>query len=52
MSSAFAITVFQQPGTQLTGITSIGNGSAVHVRGLLFVDTGIYKMVASRIREP
>jgi hypothetical protein len=44
-----AITVFQQPGTELRGIT---NGSTVHARGLLFLDGGTYKLVASRIMAP
>jgi hypothetical protein len=46
------ITVFQQPGTELRGMTTITNGSTVHVRGLLFFDAGIYKLVAGRIMAP
>ena len=44
-----SITVFQQAGTQLMSLTSVGNGNSVHVRGLLFLDAGAYKLVANRI---
>ena len=46
------VTVFQQPGTELRGMTTISNGSTVHVRGLLFLDAGTYKLAASRIIAP
>ena len=49
LTGANTITVFQQAGTQLIGLTSIANGNSVHVRGLLFLDAGTYKLVASRI---
>lgn len=52
LTGANTITVFQQSGTLLSGLTSVSNGSAVHVRGLLFLDAGTYKLVASRILEP
>lgn len=52
LTGATAITVFQQPGTELRGMTTITNGSTVHVRGLLFLDAGSYKLVASRIMAP
>jgi hypothetical protein len=52
LSGANTVVVFQQAGTQMTEITSIINGSAVHVRGLLFLDAGTYKLVASRIMGP
>jgi hypothetical protein len=42
-----AVTVFIQPGTSL--LTSLTNGQTVIVRGLLFLDSGTYKMVAGRI---
>jgi len=45
-------TVFQQAGTELRDMTTVTNGSAVHVRGLLFFDAGTYKLVASRIMAP
>lgn len=49
ITEASTITVFQQPDTQLRGVTSIGNGASVQVRGLLFFDAGSYKLVATRI---
>jgi hypothetical protein len=49
ITGASNIMVFQQPDTQLSGPTSIGNGAGVQVRGLLFFDAGTYKMVATRI---
>ena len=59
LDSAFAmltgsttIAVFQQSNTELKGITAISNSSSVRVRGLLFLDAGTYKLVASRIGQP
>src|SRR5262249_10279367 len=52
LTGSNAVTVFQQPGTQLWGMTSLSNGSTVHVRGLLFFDAATYKLVASRILAP
>lgn len=52
LTGASTITVFQQPATQLNGLTSVSNGNTVHVRGLLFLDAGTYKLVASRIMGP
>lgn len=52
LTNATAVTVFQQPGTELWGMTAIANGSTVHARGLLFLDVGTYKLVASRIMAP
>lgn len=52
LTGATAITVFQQPGTELRGMTTITNGSTVHARGLLFPDAGTYKLVAGRIMAP
>jgi len=52
LAGTTAITVFQQPGTELRGMTAITNGSTVHVRGLLFLDAGAYKLVAGRIMAP
>jgi hypothetical protein len=37
---------------ELRGITTITNGSVVHARGLLFIDAGTYKLVASRVMAP
>ncbi|MBZ5630082.1 MAG: DUF4382 domain-containing protein [Acidobacteriia bacterium] len=47
VTKATAVTVYKQPGT--VNLTNISNGSTVIVRGLLFVDSGTYKMVAGRI---
>ena len=52
LTGATAITVFQQAGTELRGMTTITNGSTVHARGLLFLDAGTYKLVAGRIMAP
>jgi hypothetical protein len=52
LTGAATITVFQQLGTELHGMTTITNGNVVHVRGLLFSDAGTYKLVASRIMAP
>lgn len=52
LTGATAITVFQQPGTELRGMTTISNGSMVHARGLLFLDAGAYKLVAGRVMAP
>lgn len=47
-----ALVVYQQPGTELYGLTSITNGQTVHVRGLMFNDAGTFRMVAGRIMNP
>jgi hypothetical protein len=52
LTGATSITVFQQPRTELRGMTTITNGSTVHARGLLFLDAGTYKLVAGRIMAP
>ncbi len=52
LTGATAITVYQQSGTRLRGLSSVGNGATVHVRGLLFSDSGAYKLVATRIMAP
>lgn len=53
--SPTAVTVWQQPGTHLHGITSIKNGDKVRVRGLLFRDGkggyGAFNMAAQRISK-
>jgi len=55
-SSAFAIltgasnvTVYQQTGTIVSGVLPISSGASVHAYGLLFFDSGQWKMVASRV---
>ena len=52
MTGSTTVTVFQQAGTELWGLTAITNGSTVHVRGLLLFDAGKYKLVAGRIMAP
>lgn len=49
LTGSTAVTVYQQSNTQLRGLTSLTNGSTVRVRGLLFVDGGVFRLVASRI---
>ena len=51
LTGSTTVVVFYQAGTELWGMNSITNGSTVHVRGLLFLDAGVYKLVASRIME-
>ncbi len=52
MTGANAVTVYQQPGTELYGITAISNGQTLEVRGLMFDDGGTFRMVASRVTNP
>jgi len=52
MTGTTTITVHQQPGTQLLGLTSVANGQTVQVRGLMFDNSGVFNMVASRIMNP
>ncbi|HVH88389.1 MAG TPA: DUF5666 domain-containing protein [Terriglobales bacterium] len=47
-----AITVYQQPGTELKGLSAVNNGSAIRVRGMLFFDGAGYHFVAVRIALP
>lgn len=47
-----SISVFQQPGTTLVGMTSVTNGPSMQVRGLLFFDGAAYKLVASTVMKP
>ncbi len=49
MTGTSTVTVYQQPGTELYGLTNIANGQSVEVRGLMFNDSGVYRMVARRI---
>jgi hypothetical protein len=52
LTGSTTVTVFQQAGTELWGLTALTKGSTVHVRGLLFFDAGAYKLVAGRIMAP
>jgi hypothetical protein len=50
LTGATSILVYQQAATQVSGTAAtVANGSDVQVRGLLFQDGGLYKLVASRI---
>lgn len=49
LAGATTVTVYQQAGTQLRGLSSLTNGSTVQVRGLLFRDGSSFRLVASRI---
>lgn len=49
LTGATSVTIYQQPGTTITGASSIASGSSIHAFGLLFYDSGQWKMVASRI---
>ncbi len=43
------ISVYQQAGTQVRGLSAVVNGQEVEAHGLLFNDGGAYKMVATRL---
>ncbi|MGE5338249.1 MAG: DUF4382 domain-containing protein [Gemmatimonadota bacterium] len=49
LTGASAVTVYQQGNTQLRGLAAVANANTVQVRGLLFVDSGGFRLVASRI---
>lgn len=49
LTGSAAVTVYQQPATQLRALSTIANGNSVIVRGLLFFDGGSFKFVADRI---
>lgn len=51
LTGATTVTVYQQGNTQLRGLSNITNGSIVQVRGLLFLDGGVFRFVAGRIRS-
>jgi hypothetical protein len=52
LTGVTTVTVHQQPGTELKGITSVTNNASVKVRGLLFFDGVNYQFVAGRIGLP
>lgn len=52
ITGATSIQVYRQAGTQLHGVTTIGNTNEIMVRGLLFKDAGAYRLVASWIVAP
>ena len=49
LTGATSVIVYQQPGTTTSSTSPIAAGAAVHAFGLLFLDAGHWKMVASRI---
>ena len=49
LTGTAAVTVYQQPSTQLRGLSAVANGNAIVVRGLLFLDNGIFRLVAERL---
>jgi len=49
MTGATSVTVFQQSATTVSGTSPIAAGSSAHAFGLLFYDSGQWKMVASRM---
>jgi hypothetical protein len=49
MTGATSVTVFQQTDTTVAGTSPIASGTRIHAFGLLFYDSGQWKMVASRI---
>jgi hypothetical protein len=51
LTGAASIQVYKQTGTQLRGLTTVGNGANVQTRGLLFYDAGTYKLVATCIES-
>lgn len=49
LTGTSSITVYKQNGTQLHNLSAITNGNQVQVRGLLFYDSGAYKLVSTWI---
>jgi hypothetical protein len=49
LTGASAVTVHRQGNTQLRGLTAVGDGATVVVRGLLFFDGSAFRLVASRL---
>ena len=47
LTGTSTITVYKQNGTQMHGVSTIANGNRLEVRGLLFNDSGAYKLVPS-----
>lgn len=52
LAGTTTIVVYQQPGTELRGLSAISAGDTVRVRGLVFRDGLNYRLVASRILGP
>ena len=52
LTGSTTLTAIQQPGTELKGISSVFDGEAVRVRGLLFFNGTNYNLVAKRVSAP
>ena len=52
LTGTTSLTAYQQASTEVWGANAVTNGATVEVRGLLFVDSGTYKLVAGRILVP
>jgi hypothetical protein len=52
LTGASSITVYKQNGTQMHNLSAVANGNQVGVRGLLFYDSGSYKLVSTWIVAP
>lgn len=49
LTGKMTVTVYQQPGTQMHGLSAVANGQDLEARGLLFNDGGVYKLAAARL---
>jgi hypothetical protein len=49
LNRATTVIVYQQPETMVASASPIGSGTMVHAFGLLFFDSGQWKMVVSRV---
>lgn len=49
LTGATTVTVYQQPGTTVSGTSPIAGGATIHAFGLLSLDAGQWKMVAARL---
>ena len=49
LTGTTSITVYQQASTELWGVSTVTNEATIEVRGLLFVNSGTYRLVAGRI---
>ena len=49
LTGATSVTIYQQPKTVIANGSSIASGSTVHAFGLMFLDNGQWKLVASRM---
>lgn len=52
LSGLTTVTIYQQPTTNLNDVGSINNGDSLRVRGLLFLNSTQYSLVASHVMKP